>query len=1683
MKFNKYILKIISLILVFTIVFSFIGVSFSIEGSTVKVSFKGNNAYAAATATPRPTPTPTPRPTSTPTPRPTSTPTPRPTSTPTPAITWVYGGYQVAHPHEIYEYKYINGVKASPVEYRYTGTYKDKSYFPSCVICNPPTPTPTPTPAPTPTPIPIPAVPSNVTASATAGTVTVSWSSVAGATQYVVSLSGDHKTTTGTSFSYTWAAPGTTYGYNVQAVNSSGSSSFSTAKNITTNPATYPGSITATATDTSITITWSSVSEADSYEASVIGDIRGTTSNSIMYNGLTPDTEYGYSVHTIINGVSSTWASSQHIKTLPKPKVTLQYKVGGTIVKSWGEFLPFSGAWPAAINDSFQPDSNGKYKYVSSDNAGGMTLNLTSSDNGRTYTATFVDQTPIVPTNVTASATAKTATISWSPVAGATQYVVNLIGDHRTTTGTSYTFTGLTPGTTYGYNVQAQNSYGSSSFSTAQSFTTNTVNSPAVFSATATDTSITITWSSVSEADSYEASVTGDIRSTTSNSIMYNGLTPDTEYGYSVHTIINGVSSTWAPSQHIKTLPKPKVTLQYKVGGTIVKSWGEFLPFTGTWPTYINDSFQYDANGKYKYVSSDNAGGMTLNLSSSDNGRTYTATFVDQTPIVPTNVTASATAKTATISWSPVAGATQYVVNLIGDHRTTTGTSYTFAGLTPGTTYSYNVQAQNSYGSSSFSTAQSFTTNTVNAPTVFSATATDTGITITWSSVSEADSYEASVAGDVRGTTATSITYNGFTPDTDYGYSVHTIINGVSSTWPASQHIRTLPKPKVTLQYKVGGTIVKSWGEFLPFTGAWPTYINDNYQPDVNGRYKYVSSDNTGGMTLNLTLSDNDEIYTATFEIQNSDEIILDGSVYSSDAQQYQHWLNVGGFTDYDGCILDEDGYFGERSKSALDKFLVANGFSYFGIAARNKLSEEGIDNPPVAPTLTISHDNIAEFSMLSVYRAGEVLTMHAVSADADIIHITVKNSDTNTEVFDQDVNDQDLTFSTTVLGNYIVTAKAYKSGATLSSETTKNISIISEADMEDALWNGKLTTDIYGHTTLSDSLDDLAEEFGASVDYEDGYALVTSNDGYQIGYDEANSLHISPTSGKIYVDANQFETDFENHNSYPASYFEDLSYDTTFSQVEATYCTVSNRPNNYNNLFRYSKYTGNSITTYLQSIGVDSSAANRVKIAKYIGIGNYSSTDTDKNTQMLNKLRSIAQNGTGVYKAQRQLPFFLVGLDVVFNGLFGSKTIWQYIGSDANKIRNDHDYYNGNVYKAIHFIIGETAEEKRLRKNNEIMYNRISANDNQNFTAEQLALMFLYDTNGVKDYLTEKHNQGNNSLENSIFKILTNNKKVLYASSANGAWVNYSDLFATTFTQADALLTYVVPPVNLKEIVTFGVMGITALAGVGVLVGIAAEIADLGYTAYLGLQYYGILGSSIVAIGEATENELIAEQNIIEAALEEIQVATPTGAQAIIGELPQVLSELGGATGAELQVEAQAIETELEKIGVAETQAEVSLIKSELETEIGIIAGDRPQGAVFDGKIYRSVTTGTNPLEIHSGNINADYRYTEEGIGGLYFSTNENTVNEELRNWNVPIEGRVMYNYDVNINKLLDVSNPQVRIRLGVTLDQIVGEDYEVTHWIGRLARECGYNGIVAPSARADGALNIILFDGGLVG
>lgn len=109
------------------------------------------------------------------------------------------------------------------------------------------------------------------------------------------------------------------------------------------------------------------------------------------------------------------------------------------------------------------------------------------------------------------------------------------------------------------------------------------------------------------------------------------------------------------------------------------------------------------------------------------------------TPSAPTNLTATATGpNTVAMTWNGSSGATSYTLRRNGAAvSTTTKTSYTDSGLTPGTNYTYTVLAANSAGTSGAS-------NPANVATALGPSA-NTPVTFRASSTAQANAAQATI--------------------------------------------------------------------------------------------------------------------------------------------------------------------------------------------------------------------------------------------------------------------------------------------------------------------------------------------------------------------------------------------------------------------------------------------------------------------------------------------------------------------------------------------------------------------------------------------------------------------------------------------------------------------------------------------------------------------------------------------------------------------------------------------------------------------------------------------------------------------------------------------------------------------------------------------------------------------------
>jgi fibronectin type 3 domain-containing protein len=524
------------------------------------------------------------------------------------------------------------------------------------------------------TPAAVPAAPTGVTATAGAGNVSLAWSASTGATSYNVyrgtSAGGESATAiatgiTGTSYTDSAVTAGTTYYYEVAAVNSTGTSAKSSEVHATpTSSGSTPpntavlqidaGSSSAVSpfvadedfsagNEFSSTATISTSGQTNAAPAAVYQTVRWNASFNYTLPGLTPGASYVVRLHFV--ELSFTASGSR----------VFNVAINGTSVLSNFDIFAQVGENHALV-EQFNATANSSGQIV-------VAFTQGSADNPsiaglEVWTPASVT-VPATPTGVAATAGVGQVSLSWTASTGAAGYNIyrsTTSGGEGTTayvsgvTATSYTDTAVTDGTAYYYTVSAENSAGNSAQSSQVSATPTTgVTVPATptgVTATAGVSRVSLAWNASSGATSYNV-----YRSTTS------GGEGTTAYASGITTASYTDSSATAGT-----------TYYYKVAA--VNSAG--------------------TSAQSSEVSATPTSGVTV-------------------PSAPTGVSATAGVSQVSLSWTASSGATSYNVyrsTSSGGEGTTayvsglTGTSYTDTGVTAGTTYYYTVAAVNSAGTS-----------------------------------------------------------------------------------------------------------------------------------------------------------------------------------------------------------------------------------------------------------------------------------------------------------------------------------------------------------------------------------------------------------------------------------------------------------------------------------------------------------------------------------------------------------------------------------------------------------------------------------------------------------------------------------------------------------------------------------------------------------------------------------------------------------------------------------------------------------------------------------------------------------------------------------------------------------------------------------------------------------------------
>jgi hypothetical protein len=453
---------------------------------------------------------------------------------------------------------------------------------------------------------------------------------------------------------------------------------------------------------------------------------------------------------------------------------------------------------------------------------------------------------PDVPVNLNAVAQSTSITVTWSNVASATGYDIEVDGAlNAIGPNTSYTHSSLTPGTYHSYRVRSINEGGKSAWSTSVSAITTQVSSPVPTNLTAapSQNEINLVWNAVGGATGYDIQVDSvAIDNGTNTSYTHKNLAAGSQHMYRVRSKKNGIISDWSAAVVSTALSDAFGTpsnFMVKANDTSI---------TLTWNKVSGaSSYEVEADG----TAIDNGTGTSAIISGLDPGSSHTyrvraadgtnasdwsqlievSTYALPTPVI----LSAASAETAiSLEWNTTTTASlTYELEADGSIISNIdGTSYTCTGYMPNTQHTFRVRAINQSGTSNWSIPMTKSTifSGVNVPSGLFAIMRNTSATIAWQPMNGAISYDISADGTVINITGTKYIHTGLQPGSQHTYKVRAVNDTGTGDWsPAITVTAIMEGPAVPSNIITSSTTSKVLVTWDKVTGA------DEYEIDVDG--------------------------------------------------------------------------------------------------------------------------------------------------------------------------------------------------------------------------------------------------------------------------------------------------------------------------------------------------------------------------------------------------------------------------------------------------------------------------------------------------------------------------------------------------------------------------------------------------------------------------------------------------------------------------------------------------------------------------------------------------------------------------------------------------------------------------------------------------------------------------------
>ncbi|WP_066020437.1 MULTISPECIES: fibronectin type III domain-containing protein [Clostridium] len=603
--------------------------------------------------------------------------------------------------------------------------------------------------------------------SSTAGTsITLNWDAVGGAVKYEVEVDGK-VIDNGNSTSYTSndLQPGTTHTYRVRVITLDGTGDWSSSVVKTTLGVIPTSGVTAEVTGTSIKLSWNAITGATGYDVEVDGTIIDNGNNTSYTSlQLIPGTTHVYRIRPKTADTLGNFSDSiikTAIGVIDVNGVTTE--VTDTSIKlSWNAVAGATGYEVEVDGNTIDNGSSTVYTAEKLETGTTHTYRIRAknADTIGSFSGTITKTilATLSPVNITTEVTGTSIKLSWNAVTGATGYDVEVNGNIIDNgNNTSYELKDLPAGTTYKFRVRAKCANGEGKFSDIITKTTIGAIDKNSITAKATDTTIKITWAAVTGATGYDVEVDGNvIDNGSSTSYVVTGLATGVTHTYRIRAKnADTVGSFSDPIVKTTLSPLLPTSVTAEVTGTSIKlSWNPVNGATG-YDVEVDGTI-VDNGSNTTYTAEDIKPGTKHTYRvrpKTDNGVGEWSNPISKiilSPISKNSITAEATDSTINLSWTPVAGATGYDVEINGQTIDNgNNTSYSALNLQAGSVYSIRIRPKTVDGAGDWSEIVTKTILSVIPTSGVTSVSTGTSVKLSWNAVAGATGYDVEVDGKI----------------------------------------------------------------------------------------------------------------------------------------------------------------------------------------------------------------------------------------------------------------------------------------------------------------------------------------------------------------------------------------------------------------------------------------------------------------------------------------------------------------------------------------------------------------------------------------------------------------------------------------------------------------------------------------------------------------------------------------------------------------------------------------------------------------------------------------------------------------------------------------------------------------------------------------------------------------------